>query len=140
MSYNIQIAEEANPEIISAFKKLLPQLGDLRIPSNTEITEIIEAPQSILFLAVNDVTIVGMLTMSLSILPSGKKAWIEDVVVDSSYRQQGIGHKLIETALKKAKELHLTSVNLTSRPARIAANLLYQKIGFKQRDTNVYTY
>ena len=65
---------------------------------------------------------------------------VEDVVVDGTARGKGLGQKLVMAAIEKAKERGATSVNLTSSPTRTAANALYQKMGFNQRETNVYRY
>lgn len=82
--------------------------------------------------------IAGMATLSLCPLPSGTKAWIEDVVVDEPFRGKGLGRQLIEHLVDEARRLQADSVNLTSRPERLAANRLYRSLGFVQRETNVY--
>jgi ribosomal protein S18 acetylase RimI-like enzyme len=84
--------------------------------------------------------IVGSLTLALFWIPTGLRAWIEDVVVDESVRGQGIGAALNQEALKVARDQGARTVDLTSRPSREAANRLYQRLGFKQRETNVYRY
>lgn len=81
-----------------------------------------------------------MLTIGTYDIPTGTKAWIEDVVVDESQRGKGFGAVLTLYAINYSKTLGTRSVNLTSRPSRAAANKLYQKIGFKQYMTNVYKY
>ena len=73
-------------------------------------------------------------------IPTGVRAWIEDVVVDEAARGQGVGQLLNERALEIAQESGAKTVDLTSRPSREAANRLYKRIGFEQRDTNVYRY
>lgn len=86
----------------------------------------------------DDEKIVGAAT--LYIIPKiGKTvAYIEDVVVSSAYRGQGLGEKLIREVIEVAKSRNVRSVGLTSRPAREAANKLYQKVGFIRKETNVY--
>ncbi len=84
--------------------------------------------------------IVGMLTLALFRIPSGVRAWIEDVVVDTEARGRGIGAALVRRAIEIAQESGARTVDLTSRPSREAANKLYQKLGFEQRSTNVYRY
>jgi len=83
---------------------------------------------------------VGSLTLALFRIPTGVRAWIEDVVVDETVRGQGIGEALNGEALRIAKENGAGSVDLTSRPSREAANRLYQRLGFQTRETNVYRY
>jgi ribosomal protein S18 acetylase RimI-like enzyme len=83
-------------------------------------------------------TIVGSLTLVLFRIPTAIRAWIEDVVVDESARGRGVGEALSREALRVAADAGARTVDLTSRPSREAANRLYQRLGFKQRDTNVY--
>jgi ribosomal protein S18 acetylase RimI-like enzyme len=73
-------------------------------------------------------------------VPSGLKAWVEDVIVDESARGKGVATALIEHALQVAREKGAFKVDLTSLPRRIAANRLYQKIGFEKRESNMYRY
>ena len=79
-----------------------------------------------------------MLTVGIYKSPTGTKAWIEDVVVDGSYRGQGLGRLLVEHAIAFSKSLGADSLMLTSNPSRIAANKLYQSLNFTQKETNVY--
>jgi ribosomal protein S18 acetylase RimI-like enzyme len=91
-------------------------------------------------LAKVDDVIVGSLTLVIFHIPTGIRAWIEDVVVDVDARGKGVGEALNTFALTEAKRQGATTVDLTSRPSREAANRLYQRLGFKARETNVYRY
>jgi ribosomal protein S18 acetylase RimI-like enzyme len=91
-------------------------------------------------LAKVDGVIVGSLTLVIFHIPTGVRAWIEDVVVDADARGKGIGEELNKFALAEAKRQGATTVDLTSRPSREAANRLYQRLGFNARETNVYRY
>ncbi len=84
--------------------------------------------------------ILGMLTLVVFNIPTGIRAWIEDVVVDKDTRGMGIGKRLTMRAIEQAKNLGAVTVDLTSRPSRTAANSMYQALGFKLRETNVYRY
>lgn len=84
--------------------------------------------------------IVGSLTLVVFPIPTGLRAWIEDVVVEGSARGKGVGETLNRFALDRARILGAKTVDLTSRPSREAANRLYQRLGFVARDTNVYRY
>ena len=95
---------------------------------------------STVFVARVDGRIVGSLTLVLYRIPTGLKAWIEDVVVDETARGHGVGEALSLAALDEARQHGAKSVSLTSRPSREVANRLYQRIGFAPRDTNVYRY
>lgn len=132
---------EVTDEIVAAFERLIPQLSSSNPPpSKEQLTRIVESDASTLLLAVEDGTIHGSLTLVVFAIPTGLRAWIEDVVVDGDARGKGIGATLNEAALDRARELGATTVDLTSRPSREAANRLYQRLGFVARETNVYRY
>ena len=122
--------------------KLLPQLSsDAELPARQYIKEILASKNVHFFIAeLDNQEIVGMLTIATYDTPSGTKAWIEDVIVDESQRDNGIGKALVLFAINYSKSLGAKSVGLTSRPSRTVANRLYQKMGFVQYETNVYKY
>lgn len=136
----IEQAQRVDDELVEALGRLLPQLSSSAPPTADEIGEIIASGGSTIFLARLGGRVVGTLTLVTFRIPTGLKAWIEDVVVDESARGHGIGDLLNRAALDHARSLGAKAVSLTSRPSREAANRLYQRIGFKQRDTNVYRY
>jgi ribosomal protein S18 acetylase RimI-like enzyme len=134
---------EVDDELVAAFAQLTPQLSSSApAPGADELAAIVASPATVLFVArdVDSGTIVGSLTLALFRIPTGMRAWIEDVVVDQSMRGRGIGAALNEAALARARAEGAKTVDLTSRPSREAANRLYRKIGFEQRETNVYRY
>ena len=102
-----------------------------------------DSPATILYIARDPQRqdeIVGTLTLALYRIPTGLRAWIEDVVVDAGARGQGIGEALTRAALQRAQAEGAREVDLTSRPSREAANRLYQRLGFLKRETNSYRY
>lgn len=126
---------------MDAFARLIPQLSSSNPPpSRDEVAEMVASEASILYAAEHEGQIVGSLTLVLFRIPTGVRAWIEDVVVDGEARGLGVGRALNETALERARQAGATTVDLTSRPSREAANRLYQRIGFVERSTNVYRY
>lgn len=134
----IKQIQEITPEIVEAFSILMPQLtAKSEIPDRKYLEEIIETKNTYLFMACNP-DIVGSITVVVTNTPSGSKAWIEDVIVDKNSRGQNVGETLVSFAIGFAKMLNIKSINLTSNPDRIAANKLYQKLGFILRETNVY--
>jgi len=143
---NVQIIEavEVTPELVAAFERLIPQLSSSNpAPTETELAAICESEASVLLIAVDreaDDRILGSLTLAWFRIPTGVRAWIEDVVVDQAARGHGVGELLNRAALDRARELGAKTVDLTSRPSREAANRLYQRIGFVARDTNVYRF
>jgi ribosomal protein S18 acetylase RimI-like enzyme len=128
------------PEIVEALARLVPQLSSSApAPTTAELSEIAASPATVLLAARDEAgAVVGSLTLVLFRAPTGPRAWIEDVVVDTSTRGQGIGAALVLEALDRATMAGARTVDLTSRPSREAANRLYLRLGFEQRATNVY--
>ena len=126
-------------DVVQALEMLIPQLSKSNPPpSRSESEAVVKSEASTLFLAKLDGRIVGSLTLAMFRIPTGVRAWIEDVVVDDSARGHGAGEALNRAALDFAKANAAITVDLTSRPSREAANRLYQRLGFTLRETNVY--
>lgn len=141
MSVTVEMATQASDELVQAMLKLIPQLSSSNPPpSLKELDEIISSESSVLFIARVKNQIVGSLTLATFRIPTGIRAWIEDVVVDESARGHGVGEALNRAALDEAKRRGAITVELTSRPTREAANRLYLRLGFVLRETNVYRY
>ena len=131
----------ADDEVVEAVARLLPLLSpSVAVPSRDELQAIVSAPGTSLLLARDGGRIVGMLTLAVFRIPSGVRAWIEDVAVDADARGKGVGEALSREALRIAGSRGARTVELTSRPSREAANRLYRRIGFTPRETNVYRY
>ncbi|MGE5073120.1 MAG: GNAT family N-acetyltransferase [Anaerolineae bacterium] len=129
------------PELLAAVGGLVPQLTVKPPPSETELRALVESDCSTLVVARDDRdAICGMACVSVYRVPTGIRAVIEDVVVDSSLRGQGIGELLTRRCLNVARRKGVASVTLTSNPAREAANRLYLRMGFTLRETNSYIY
>ncbi len=121
--------------------RLIPQLSSSNPPpTHAELAAIIANDSCDVLVARDGDSIVGSLTLVVFPIPTGIRAWIEDVVVDESSRGKGVGEALNTFALQRARERGAKTVDLTSRPSREAANRLYQRLGFVARDTNVYRY
>jgi ribosomal protein S18 acetylase RimI-like enzyme len=141
VSVEIEIATEVSDELVQAFARLIPQLSKSSPPPNSsELAEMIASDASDVLLARLNGVIVGTLTLITFRIPTGVRAWIEDVVVDDSARGHGVGDTLNRFALDVARAKGAKTVDLTSRPSREAANRLYQRIGFEPRETNVYRF
>lgn len=131
------IADEALLEDLLA---LLPQLSSSPPPlAMAELADIVASPATRLLLA-RDAggRVRAMLTLALFRVPTGMRAWIEDVVVDEGFRGAGLGAALVSAAVEVAASAGARTVDLTSRPSREAANRLYRRLGFEIRQTNVY--
>jgi ribosomal protein S18 acetylase RimI-like enzyme len=141
----IEIVSEATPELLTALRSLVRQLNfhlaDSEQPEfdESQIARVVAAPGSVLLIArAASGQIVGTATVAIFDTPTGRRAWIEDVVVDASVRGQGVGEALTREAVRRADEAGADHVDLTSASYREAANRLYPRIGFEQRSTNVY--
>jgi len=131
----------ADHDLLAAMARLIPQLSSSNPPPDAaDLEAIVASDASVLLLAVDDGEVVGSLTLALFRIPTGLRAWIEDVVVDGSSRGRGVGEALNLAALDRARAEGATTVDLTSRPSREAANRLYRRLGFEERETNVYRY
>jgi ribosomal protein S18 acetylase RimI-like enzyme len=132
---------EVTDELVDAFERLIPQLSKSNPPPSREfLAEIAASEASHLLIATEDGIIYGSLTLVIFPIPTAIRAWIEDVVVDGDARGKGVGAALNTAALDMAREMGASTVDLTSRPSREAANRLYQRLGFEARETNVYRY
>jgi len=141
MPVTVEIAKVVDDEVVAAFNMLIPQLSSSNPPPTREqLQKIVSSDATFLLLAKLDGRIVGSLTLALFQIPTGLRAWIEDVVVDGSARGTGVGEALNTFAINESRSRGATTVDLTSRPSREAANRLYQRLGFVQRDTNVYRF
>ena len=134
--------EAVGPDEVAAFARLVPQLSRSSPPPDEhELREMVDAPGTVVLVARDgDGTVLGSLTLVTFRIPTGMRAWIEDVVVDDAARGRGVGDALNRAALDAARDRGCRTVDLTSRPSREAANRLYQRLGFEARDTNVYRF
>lgn len=138
---HIEIATEVTDELVTALATLVPQLSSSASPITREIVEsVIADPAVTVFVARHNDKIVGTLSLAIFQIPTGVRAWIEDVVVDNDARGLGVGLALTHAAVDHASRQGARSVDLTSRATRTAAHRLYEKAGFTVRDTNVYRY
>jgi ribosomal protein S18 acetylase RimI-like enzyme len=137
----VERVTEANEALADAVARLVPQLSPSRRPAGiVELVELVAAPGTNLIVAREDDAVLGMLTLIIYRVPTGIRAWIHDVVVDEAARGRGVGEALAKEALRQAESAGAISVELTTRQEREAANRLYQRLGFEQRETNVYVW
>lgn len=134
--YEIKII---TPQLAESIARLLPQLSaNAAIPSIEEMEILLADNNSHLYVAEQDGVVAGMLSLVIVNIPTGRKAWIEDVVVDGGFRGKNIGFELVERAKVEAQNLGAKKLYLTSNPSRKAAHALYKKCGFEEYDTTVF--
>lgn len=141
MDDNIKIERviDINDFVVDIVNRLLCELvSNKRIFTELDLSRIIKSDSSSLyFMFLND-KVVGMFTLCNYYSPTGRKFWLEDVVVDSTYRGRALGKRMVKEALKIVSTLGSSTLMLTSKPSRIAANKLYSSLGFDKKETNVY--
>lgn len=138
---NVETALALSPRECDDIRCLIRELSNTaETPSDDVLNSIVRAEATSLVIAVIDGKIIGMLTLSTFTTPTGTRSWIDDVVVSSAYRGRGVASMLTEFALNLARKRQTRTVDLTSRPSRLSANRLYEKIGFERRETNVFRF
>ena len=141
MTIAVEELDEATPEAVEALARMLPQLSRSAPPLTAEkLQSVVASPAVTVLIARDGDAIVGSLSLALFPIPTGVRAWIEDVVVDEAARGQGVGALLTREALRRAQEAGARTVDLTTRPSREAAGRLYEREGFAQRETRMYRY
>ena len=141
MDVVIEEARDASAALLADLNALVLQLSSTAAPlTAAALTELLAHEGTSVLVARLGDRVVGTLTLVEFATPTGRRAWIEDVVVDAAVRQRGVADQLTRAALALAAAHGVRQVDLTSRPSRQAANALYQKLGFVRRDTNVYRF
>jgi ribosomal protein S18 acetylase RimI-like enzyme len=137
----LEQASEASEELLDAIHRLLPQLTEARSPPTLEQLAETVAGQTVLVARDDeDGSIVGTATLVMYRVSSGLKGRLEDVIVDSSARGQGVGEALAREAMRRANNAQVLMLELTSMPYRESANRLYKRLGFVRKPTNVYVW
>lgn len=138
----IEQVTKYSAEIAKTIRRLAQQIDDNYKPLSDEDVEEMLTSSSVysLFFAYDISTkeVLGMVMLLVYRIPYTRKAYLEDLIVDKSFRGRGIGKALLKKAVETAKSKGALYVDLTSRPSRIESNGLYEKFGFKKRETNVY--
>jgi ribosomal protein S18 acetylase RimI-like enzyme len=135
----VEVCAVVDDELVEAMARLVPQLSSSASPPGvSELQAIVDSDACHLLVARDDRGVLGSLTLVVFPIPTGMRAWIEDVVVDDAARGGGVGDAVNRFAIELAGQLGARTVDLTSRPTREAANRLYRRLGFEPRETNVY--
>jgi len=141
VTVRVEVLQEVTDEVVAAFGRLLPQLSRSAPPlDRAGLDRIVGSAATTLLIARTGDTVVGTLSLVMFPIPTGLRAWIEDVIVDEAARGQGIGEALMAEAVRIAGQAGARTVDLTSRPSREAAGRLYERVGFQSRSTRMYRY
>ena len=141
MSIQVEVIADITDVDLAAVNRLIPQLSRSAPPLSADaLKQIVSWDGNYLVIARDGDRVVGMLTLVTFPIPTGLRAWIEDVVVDEAARGQGVGAALTQEAVRRARAVGARTVDLTSRPTRQAANRLYERLGFELRETNAYRF
>jgi ribosomal protein S18 acetylase RimI-like enzyme len=142
VAVKVEILADVTEETVEAFARLIPQLSRSAPPPDAcGLARVAGCESNTVLVARRESgEIVGTLTLAIFPIPTGVRAWIEDVVVDEAAGRQGIGTALTEEALRLAREAGARTVDLTSRPTREAAGRLYERLGFQRRDSRLYRF
>jgi ribosomal protein S18 acetylase RimI-like enzyme len=139
VAVQVEVLAEVTDEVVESFGRLLPQLSASAPPLDRAALErIVSSPAITVLIARSAGVITGTLTLAMFPIPTGLRAWIEDVVVDEAARGQGAGEALTLAALRAAEAAGARTVDLTSRPSRAAAGRLYERLGFAVRESRLY--
>ena len=136
----LEIVTQADDELYEAFQRLVPQLTNNNPPPSLDhLNALVRDSSSTLMVARNEsAEIIGALTLTVYRVPTGIRSIIEDVIVDNSVRGQGVGEALMKYAIDLTRDKGASNISLTCNPMRESANRLYQRMGFKKRETNAY--
>lgn len=139
MTVEIRRITQVSDALEEAFARLMPQLSPrLGAPSREVLWRVAGSETGALLAAVAGERIVGVLMLAWYDAPSGRKAWIEDVVVDAATRGRGIGEALVREALALARREGVARVMLTSNATRRASHRLYERMGFVRYETDCF--
>lgn len=138
--FPVEVVSEYSDELFRAFERLVPQLADVPVPTSEHLKALVESPSSSLLVMRDSGNgqIMATITVAEYLIPTGRRAWVEDVILDQEYRGRRLADKLMYAAEDYAASKGVELMNLTSSPSRVAANRLYQKLGYELRETNAY--
>ena len=140
MKRTMQIVElkEVTAQQMAALTGLMKELSERVTMTEEALLNVLKDDNSHLFALMAEGVVVGCATLCVFHSPTGRKASVEDVVVSSICRGRHWGRALMERMLEEAQKLAPIEVQLTSKPKRVAANALYQSLGFQRKETNCY--
>ncbi|WP_299530008.1 GNAT family N-acetyltransferase [Ulvibacterium sp.] len=138
MYLSLLTPSDIDPKTENRIQILFKQLNAVRVP--VSLNEILNPknPVIIAYCTLEN-QIVGVAAMAEYSVISGRKGWIEDVVVDEVHRGKGIGRKLMEFLIKQGRQKGISEILLFTGYHRKPAHQLYQNLGFQKKESQIYT-
>lgn len=136
----IEPLQHFSTEDADAIRALVLKLGKRSKPlPDEDVRTLIESPVTTILVARDEnKKLIGMVTVAVYRIPYLWKAYLDDLIVDETYRGKGIGTKLLEAAVEFARNKGAAYIDFTSHPSRVKANELYERLGFKKKESNTY--
>lgn len=125
-------------EYVRGLDGLMRELSATAEATEERVRMVIGDPNMHQYAAFDEERMVGCATLCVCHTPEKVIGFVEAVVVAAECRGQHIGRRLMERIIDDARRFGVQELHLTSRPQRVAANGLYQALGFERKETNVY--
>ncbi len=136
----MQIVElrEVTAQQLTDLTGLMKELSERVTMTEEALLHVLKDDNCRLFALMDEGSVMGCATLCVFHSPTGRNASVEDVVVSSRCRGRHWGRALMVRVLEEAQMFAPIEVQLTSKPKRVAANALYQSLGFQRKETNCY--
>ena len=143
MSAKITILKQADAPALRDIRGLLSQIRSYPSENTgtmSELRNLIGDKNIVVVIAKDGARIIGMALLYINVRIGRRIGQVEEVVVDSEHRGKGLGKSIMQKLIATARKKRLEKLYLTSRPSRVAANALYERLGFEKKETNVYQF
>lgn len=136
---NIELAQKEHiPQISNLIGSLFSHNPDFTVDPEKQIravTMILNSPElgKILVLKKSD-EIIGCMSIlfTISTAMGGRAAVLEDVIIHPEYRNQGLGAKLLDSAVELAKQEQCSRISLVTGIDNDGAQRFYLRHGFEK--------
>ena len=135
---SIQELTEYGPQVAGELDVLMRELSPGAATTVERVRRVVEDPNMHQYAAFEEGRMVGCATLCVCHTPEMVIGFLEAVVVASAFRGRHIGRQIMERIISDAGSFGVQQIHLTSNPKRVAANALYQALGFERKETNVY--
>ena len=131
---NTTVDHEVKNQLVALFRQLNAHITPL------DVEEVLnQGNEFIMYCAWNERRLIGMASLATYKVVSGYKGIVEDVVVAADWRGKGLGRKLMGQLVAHGEQLGLKELLLFSGHHRTPAISLYKSMGFKKKQSGMYT-